>query len=114
MTRARHAPDRGKQAAGGAVSEGERMVPHSPKSQWARDLPDGPPMRTDLARLVDLEGGRDSVENDIFEAANDPQFVSKETAQRRFRSQLRRRLRHLRSKTRGTATSGYESSDEAL
>ncbi len=57
-------------------------------------------MREELARLVDSDGGRDDVENGYFEAANDPQFVHQETEQRRFRGQLRRRLRHLESKAR--------------
>ena len=63
--------------------------PGSPKLEW----PDGPPLRVELARLVD-DDGRDDAENAYFEAANDPQFRTNETAQRRFRSQMRRRLRH--------------------
>ena len=72
----------------------------SRKSDWADRLPDGPPLRDELARLVDSDGGRDSAENGYFESANDPQFTGTETAQRRFRGQLRRRLRHLESKAR--------------
>jgi hypothetical protein len=60
----------------------------------------GPPLRDELGRLVDTDGGRDEAENDYFEAANDPQFRHNETAQRRFKSQLRRRLKHLASKAR--------------
>lgn len=57
-------------------------------------------MRDELGALVDSGGARDEVENSYFESANDPQFVQLETAQRRFRSQLRRRLRHLKSRAR--------------
>jgi hypothetical protein len=66
----------------------------SPKLEWLSSLSDGPPLRAALARLVDEDGGRDAAENEYFEAANDPQFRTNETAQRRFRSQMRRRLRH--------------------
>lgn len=76
------------------------MAPESPKSEWAARLPAGPPLREGLARLVDADGGRDDAENGYFEAANDPQFVQEEAEQRRFRGQLRRRLRHLESRSR--------------
>ena len=72
----------------------------SPKSDWADRLPSGPPLRDELARLVDSDQGRDTAENDYFESANDPQLVATETAQRRFKGQLRRRLRHRESKAR--------------
>lgn len=72
----------------------------SPKAAWAEQLPAGPPLRDDLARLVDADGGRDDAENSYFESANDPQFVAKERAQRRFKGQLRRRLRHRESRDR--------------
>ncbi|WP_421732443.1 hypothetical protein [Cellulomonas sp.] len=84
-----------------AVGKGKKVTPSSPKSEWVGRLPAGPPIRDELARLVDSDGGRDSAENDYFEAANDPQFVALETAKRRFRAQLRRRLRHLRATARG-------------
>jgi hypothetical protein len=77
------------------------MSDESPKAEWATDLPAGPPMREELARLVESDGGCGAAENGYFEAANDPQFMRLETAQRRFRSQLRRRIRHMQSKTRG-------------
>lgn len=77
------------------------MEPTSPKSEWAERLPDGPPLRDELARVVDSDGGRDEAENSYFESANDPQFVATETAQRRFKGQLRRQLRHRMSKARG-------------
>jgi hypothetical protein len=73
----------------------------TPKSEWASDLPAGPPMHEELARLVESDGGSDEAENAYFESANDPQYVRLEAAQRRFRSQLRRRLRHRESKVRG-------------
>jgi hypothetical protein len=76
------------------------MTSSSPKSEWADRLPAGPPIRKGLARLVESDGGRDEAENGYFEAANDPTFVHRETEQRRFRGQLRRRLRHLESKAR--------------
>ncbi|MGW5366621.1 hypothetical protein [Actinopolymorpha pittospori] len=77
------------------------MDTNSPKSDWADRLPTGPPLRDELARLVDADQGRDEAENGYFESANDPQFVATETAQRRFKGQLRRRLRHRESKARG-------------
>lgn len=72
----------------------------SPKEPWAQRLPNGPADREALARIVDEDGARDEAENGYFEDANDPQFVAIETAQRRFRSQLRRRLRHRDAKRR--------------
>ena len=75
----------------------------SPKSEWASDLPAGPPLRDELARLVESDGGTDDAEGDYFESVNDPQFVQVEAAPRRFRSQLRRRLRHRQSKPRRRA-----------
>jgi hypothetical protein len=60
----------------------------------------GPPLRDELARLVDSDDGRDESENSYYESASDPQFVSIETAQRRFKGQLRRRLRHRDSNVR--------------
>jgi hypothetical protein len=58
-------------------------------------------MRDSLARVVDADHGRDEAENGYFESANDPQYVATETAQRRFKGQLRRRLKHRESKARG-------------
>jgi hypothetical protein len=78
--------------------------PDSPKSDWAKQMPSGPPIRDELARLVDLDDGRDDAENGYFESANDPQFVATETAQRRFIGQLRRRLRHHEPKARSRAS----------
>lgn len=72
----------------------------SPKTEWGRRLPSGPPLRDELARLVDSDGGNDEAENGYFESANDPQFVATESAQRRFKGQLRRRLRHRNATAR--------------
>jgi hypothetical protein len=82
------------------MSQNGPVDPNSPKSGWADRLPGGPPLRDELARLVDADAGRDPAENGYFESANDPQFTSTETAQRKFKGQLRRRLRHLGSKAR--------------
>lgn len=76
------------------------MKPESPKAEWAERLPSGPPLRDELARLVDADGGRDEAENSYYESASDPQFVATGRAQRRFKGQLRRRLRHRESSTR--------------
>jgi hypothetical protein len=73
-----------------------QVASRSPKFLGLDKLPSGPPLREELARLVDNDGGRDDAENGFFESANDPQFRTIETAQRRRRAQLRRRLRHLR------------------
>ena len=86
------------------MSETGSVDPNSPKSGWADRMPGGPPLRDELAQIVDSDGGRDQAENGYFESVNDPQFTGTETAQRRFKSQLRRRLRHLESKTRNRAS----------
>ena len=86
--------DTGRMAQTGPVDPG------SPKSGWAKRLPSGPPLRDEFASLVDSDQGRDEAENGYFESANDPQFVTTETAQRRFKSQLRLRLRHRAAKAR--------------
>ena len=85
-----------------SVGQNERMS--SPKEPWAEGFDAGPPMRESLGRLVDSNGGRDEAENDYFESSNDPQFVAIETAQRRFRGQFRRRLRHLDAEKRARDT----------
>lgn len=77
----------------------------SPKEPWAERLDAAPPSRESLARIVDQDGGRDEAENGYYESASDPQFVVNETAQRRFRSQLRRRLRHREGKRRERGSS---------
>ncbi|CAN7395498.1 hypothetical protein [Knoellia sp. LjRoot47] len=74
--------------------------PESPKSAWVGELADGPPSKKDLAALVESDGADDPVEVEYYEAAADPQFVLNETEQRRFRSQFRRRLRHLAAQAR--------------
>jgi hypothetical protein len=80
------------------------MDPDSPKSSWADQLSNGPPLRDELARLVDSDDGRDDAENGYLEGANDPHFVKSETAQRRFKGQLRRRLRHRAARARKRAS----------
>ena len=72
----------------------------SPRSGWADQMSSWPPLRDELGRLVDTDDGRDEAANDYFAAANDPQFRHNKTAQRRFKSQLRRRLRHRAAKAR--------------
>ena len=72
----------------------------SPKEPWVERLDGGPPSRESLGRLVDEDGGRDEAENGYYESSADPQFVANETAQRRFRGQFRRRLRHREAKMR--------------
>ena len=74
---------------------------NSPKSEWAKHLPAGPPLKDDLARLLDQDGARDEAENSYLEAASDPQFAQNENERRRFQSQLRRRLRHRSARQRG-------------
>jgi hypothetical protein len=80
------------------VGETEGMS--SPKEPWVERLDAGPPSRESLGRLVDDDGGRDEAENGYYESSAGPQFVANETAQRRFRGQFRRRLRHRAAKMR--------------
>lgn len=93
-------------ADGGRKGVGRRHTVEvtSPKEPWVARLDGGPPMRDELARIVDEDGGKDEAENGYFESANDPKFVANETAQRRFRSQLRRRLRHREATQRERGT----------
>jgi hypothetical protein len=70
------------------------------KAEWVRDLPSGPPAHDSLARIVDADGGRDEAENAFYEASADPVFIRLESAQRRFRGQYLRRLRHLGERQR--------------
>lgn len=79
---------------------GRVKQPESPKSEWVGELADGPPSKKDLAALVESDDARDPTEVEYYEAAADPQFVRNETEHRRFRSQFRRRLRHLAAKER--------------
>ena len=68
------------------------MVEHSDKAAWVSQLPNGLPIREDLARLV--EEDHDDAETEYYEAAADPTFVTIERDQRRFRAMFRRRVRH--------------------
>lgn len=74
----------------------------SPKEPWVDRLDGGPPSRESLGRLVDEDGGRDEAEVGYYESATNPQFIANETAQRRFRGQFRRRLRHREAKMRSS------------
>lgn len=74
------------------------VVEHSDKAAWVSRLPNGPPMREDLARLV--EEDHDEAETEYYEAAADPTFVTIERDQRRFRAMLRRRIRHREANRR--------------
>ena len=85
---------------------GQTVSMSSPKEPWSERFDAGPPMHEELGRLVDWDGGRDEAENAYFESTNDPQFVAIETAQRRFRGQFRRRLRHREAKKRARDTDG--------
>jgi len=104
----------GRATDASGTAEGERLRHHeqvkqpgTPKLEWVSGLPDGPSSKKTLAALVESDEARDPAEVESYEAAADPQFVLNETAQRRFRSQFRRRLRHLAAKERpGTSSSG--------
>jgi len=67
--------------------------------------PSGLSMWDALPRLDDTDGGRALAQNDHFETLNDPQFVERETVQRPFRGQLRRRLRHPQCRVGPTPSS---------
>ena len=75
-----------------------RMGTDSEKQLWARSFPAGEPDRDTLARLVEQDS--DEAETELYENASDPTHVAVETAQRRYRGMLRRRLRHLRGASR--------------
>jgi hypothetical protein len=70
------------------------------KAGWVQRLPNGAPMREDLARLVDSD--HDEAETDYYEGASDPTYVAIERDQRRFRAMFRRRTRHREAKRRGS------------
>jgi hypothetical protein len=69
------------------------MIEEDTPKGWVAALPDGPPHKVSLARIVDADGGKDEAENGYYESAADPDYVRLETAQRRFRGQYLRRLR---------------------
>jgi hypothetical protein len=83
---------------GVVVVDTELVTEHSEKAGWVRRLPNGAPMRNDLARLVDSD--YDEAETEYYEAASDPTFVSIERDQRRFRAMFRRRIRHRGARRR--------------
>ena len=74
------------------------VVEQSDKAAWVSRLPNGPPMREDLARLV--EEDHDEAETEYYESAADPTFVAIERDQRRFRAMFRRRVRHREANRR--------------
>jgi hypothetical protein len=76
------------------------MVEKDTPKGWVVGLPDGPPERVSLARIVDADGGKDDAENAYYEAFADPDYVRLETAQRRFRGQYLRRLRRRSARER--------------
>lgn len=65
----------------------------SPKAPWVDRLPQGPPDKDVLGRLV--EHDHDEAETEYYEDAADPLYVHLETQRRRYRGAFRRRLRHL-------------------
>ncbi|GAB3075532.1 hypothetical protein GCM10027053_46550 [Intrasporangium mesophilum] len=48
------------------------MESESPKSVWADQLPGGPPLLDELARLVDSDDARDEAENSYYEGRQRP------------------------------------------
>ena len=70
----------------------------SEKQAWVGALPQGDPEHVTLGRLVDED--HDESETAYYEAAADPTTVAVESAQRRYRGMLRRRLRRVRAKHR--------------
>lgn len=73
---------------------------HKDRAEWVADLPDGPPEKDALAKIVDAAGGSDDAENSYYEAFADPQFVKQERDRRRYRGSYLRRLRRLASRSR--------------
>lgn len=73
-------------------------VTESPKHSWVERLLAGEPMKASLGRLVERDGARDQAEVEYYEVAADPSVDGIETAQRRYRAQFRRRLRHRQSR----------------
>ena len=65
----------------------------SPKAPWVDRLPQGPPDKEALARLV--EHDQDEAETEYYEEAADPRYVHLEAQQRRYRGAFQRRLRRL-------------------
>jgi hypothetical protein len=72
----------------------------APKAGWASNFPAGPPDKDGLARIVEVDGGRDDTENSYYEEAADPVYVRLEQAQRRFRGQYLRHLKRLSGRDR--------------
>jgi hypothetical protein len=70
----------------------------SAKAPWVNRLPQGEPLKDEVARLIEVD--HDEAEVSLYEDLADPLFVSIERDQRRYRGMFRRRLRHLGSKQR--------------
>ena len=73
-----------------------RSVPgdsEAAKLNWVNDLPGGSSDKDSLRRVLDADGWQDSAEISYYEAFADPDYVSLETARRRFRGQYLGRLR---------------------
>ncbi len=64
----------------------------APKLSWVNDLPNSSSGKDSLRRALDADGWQDSAETSYYEAFADPDYVSLETARRRFRGQYLRRL----------------------
>ena len=76
------------------------MTEEDTAKAWVVRLPDGPPDKVVLARIVDADGGRDDAENSYYEEAADPAYTRLETARRRYRGQYLRRLRRIAARDR--------------
>jgi hypothetical protein len=68
--------------------------PTSEKGAWTQGFPQGEPDRVSLARLVDHD--QDEAEAAYYEAVADPTYVAVESARRRYRGMIRRKLRRRR------------------
>lgn len=65
--------------------------PTSEKGAWTNDFPQGEPDRVTLGHLVEQD--HDEAETACYESASDPTYVSVESARRRYRGMIRRKLR---------------------
>ena len=74
--------------------------PGASKLSWVNDLPSSSSSKDSLRRALDADGWKDSAEISYYEAFADPDYVSLETARRRFRGQYLRRLRRRAQRLR--------------
>ena len=72
--------------------------PETPKADWVRDLPSGPPHKVLFANLADLNHAHEGFAE--YEAAADPDRMRLETMQRRYRGQYLRHVRRILSRAR--------------